>query len=131
MISTKRNTIGIIKMLHLKKNILFDIKQYVDDINDNVYKQPFKRQQLKKGWTEDWIGIYSKKDPHPITECSEYYLDDKEFILEAVKIDPECIKYASKRLKEDSDIIKVVIKKNLKIAKKYISKEILKKLKSK
>jgi len=131
MTSTKRNTIGIIKMLQLQKNILFEIKKYVDDINDNVYKQPARRMGLKKGFSEDFIDIYSKKDLHPITECSEYYLDDKEFILEAIKIDPECVKYASKRLKEDSDIIKVVIKKNLKIAKKYISKEILKKLKSK
>ena len=118
-------------MLQIKKNILFDIKQYVDDIKDNVYKQPARRMALKKGFSEDFIGIYSKKDPHPITECSEYYLDDKEFILEAVKIDPECLKYASKRLKEDLDIIKVVFKKRPSIAKKHISKEILKQFKSK
>jgi hypothetical protein len=113
-------------MSQIKKNILFDIKQYADDISDNVYKQPARRMLSKKGFSKDFIDIYSKKDPHPITECSEYYLDDKEFILEAVKIDPECIKYVSKRLKEDPDIIKIVIKKNLKIAKKYIPKQFLK-----
>jgi len=116
-------------MLHLKKNILLDIKKYVDDINDTEYKQIARRRLVKKGFSKDFIDIYSKKDPHPITECSEYYLDDKEFILEAVKIDPECLKYASKRLKEDLDIIKAVIKKRPSIAKKYISNEILKKLK--
>lgn len=117
-------------MLQIKKNILFDIKQYVDDINDTD-SQILRRRLVKKGFSKDFIDIYSKKDPHPITECSEYYLDDKEFILEAVKIDPECLKYASKRLKEDLDIIKVVFKKKPSIAKKYISKEILKQLKSK
>jgi hypothetical protein len=115
-------------VLHLQKNILFEIKKYLDDITNY---QSARKYAVKKGLSKNFIDIYSKKDPHPITECSEYYLDDKEFILEAIKIDPECVKYASKRLKEDSDIIKVVIKKNLKIAKKYISKEILKKLKSK
>ncbi len=118
-------------MLHLKKNILFDIKKYVDDINDTDYKQIARRRLVKKGFSKDFIDIYNKKDPHPITECSEYYLDDKEFILEAVKIDPECLKYASKRLKEDLDIIKVVFKKRPSIVKKYISKEILKKFKIK
>ena len=115
-------------MLHLKKNILFEIKKYVDDIN---HKQPLRRYSLKLGLSKGFIDIYSKKDPHPISECSEYYLDDKEFILEAVKIDPECLKYASKRLKEDLDIIKVVFKKRPSIAKKQISKEILKQFKSK
>jgi hypothetical protein len=115
-------------MLHLKKNILFEIKKYLDDITNN---QSARKMASKKGFSKDFINIYSKKDPHPITECSEYYLDDKEFILEAVKIDPECLKYASKRLKEDLDIIKVVFKKKPLIAKKHISKEILKKFKSK
>jgi hypothetical protein len=113
-------------MLHLQKNILFEIKKYLDDITNN---QSVRKYAIKKGLSKTFIDIYSKKDPHPITECSEYYLDDKEFILEAVKIDPECLKYASKRLKEDLDIIKVVFKKRPSIAKKYISNEILKKLK--
>lgn len=128
MTSTKPNTIGIIKMLHLQKNILFEIKKYLDDTTNN---QSARKYAVKKGLSKNFIDIYSKKDPHPITECSEYYLDDKEFILEAVKIEPECLKYASKRLKEDLDIIKVVFKKKPSIAKKYISKEILKKFKSK
>lgn len=115
-------------MLHLKKNILREIKIYLDDTTN---KQSMLKMMLKKGFSKDFINIYSKKDPHPITECSEYYLDDKEFILEAVKIDPECLKYASKRLKEDLDIIKAVFKKRPSIVKKYISKEILKKFKSK
>jgi hypothetical protein len=115
-------------MLHLQKNILFEIKKYLDDITNN---QSARKYAVKKGLSKNFIDIYSKKDPHPITECSEYYLDDKEFILEAVKIDPECLKYASKRLKEDLDIIKVVFKKRPSIAKKQISKEILKQFKSK
>ncbi len=115
-------------MLYLKKNILREIKIYLDDTTN---KQSMLKMMLKKGFSKDFINIYSKKDPHPITECSEYYLDDKEFILEAVKIDPECLKYVSKRLKEDLDIIKVVFKKRPSIVKKYISKEILKKFKSK
>ena len=115
-------------MLHLQKNILFEIKKYLDDITNN---QSARKYAIKKGLSKNFIDIYSKKDPHPITECSEYYLDDKEFILEAVKIDPECLKYASKRLKEDLDIIKVVFKKRPSIAKKQISKEILKQFKSK
>jgi hypothetical protein len=32
-------------MLHLKKNILFEIKKYVDDID---HKQPLRRYSLKK-----------------------------------------------------------------------------------
>ena len=112
----------------LQKNILFEIKKYLDDITNN---QSARKYAVKKGLSKNFIDIYSKKDPHPITECSEYYLDDKEFILEAVKIDPECLKYASKRLKEDLDIIKVVFKKRPSIAKKQISKEILKQFKSK
>lgn len=125
MTSTKRNTIGIIKMLHLQKNILFEIKKYLDDTTNN---QSARKYAVKKGLSKNFIDIYSKKDPHPITECSEYYLDDKEFILEAVKIEPECLKYASKRLKEDLDIIKVVFKKNLQLLKNIFLKKFLKSL---
>jgi hypothetical protein len=69
--------------------------------------------------------FYSKKSKHPLSECSEYYLDDMDFIIKAIKIDPISIKFASKRLRQDTKIAKIVLKKDKKLANKYIFKKTL------
>jgi len=50
-----------------------------------------------------------KAEPH-ILEESIAYLDDKDFMLEAIKIDPFCLKFASERLKNDKTIVKATLK---------------------
>ena len=59
---------------------------------------------------------------------SEYYLDDKDFIKKAISIDPNSIKYASKRLRQDKTIAKLILKKDKKLANKYIFKKTLKEI---
>ena len=43
-------------------------------------------------------------------EDVEAYFDDKDFMLEAVKIDAYCLKYASERLKNNKIIVKAAAK---------------------
>jgi len=69
--------------------------------------------------------FYSKKSKHPLSECSEYYLDDKDFITKAIKLDPNSIKFASKTLRQDKQIAKLILKKDKKLANKYIFKKTL------
>ena len=69
--------------------------------------------------------FYSKKSKHPLSECSEYYLDDKDFITKAIKLDPNSIKFASKTIRQDKQIAKLILKKDKKLANKYIFKKTL------
>jgi len=50
-----------------------------------------------------------KAEPH-ILEESVAYLDDKNFMLEAVKVDAYCLKFASERLKNNKIIVKAANK---------------------
>jgi len=55
-------------------------------------------------------------------------LDDKDFIKKAINIDSNSIKFASSRLRQDKTIAKLIIKKDKKLAKKYIFKKTLKEI---
>tara|TARA_B100001964_G_scaffold224585_1_gene271516 strand:- start:285 stop:488 length:204 start_codon:yes stop_codon:yes gene_type:complete len=57
------------------------------------------------------IIFIQKKSKHPLSECSEYYLNEKDFITKAIKLDPNSIKFASKTLRQDKQIAKLILKK--------------------
>jgi len=62
-----------------------------------------------KSWHRETIGMGYWHTKHPLTECSQYYLDDKEFIKAAIKITPWSYLFASKRLRNDLSITKLAI----------------------
>jgi len=64
-----------------------------------------------------------------LSECSEIYLDDKEFMSKAIRIDPNSIKFASKKLRQNKSIAKIILKKDKKLAKKFIFKKVLSEIK--
>jgi len=103
----------------MKKLFLGEIKAYIKDI---------KKRKLAKGMgihvTPFW-GLYSSRHAHPLSECSEAYLDDKEFMSKAIKIDPNSIQFASKRLRQDKTIARLIFKKDKKLAKRFIYKKTL------
>ena len=90
--------------------------------------QGVRQHGRKLGLSKQFVNIYSKRDPHPLSECSEYYLDDKEFIKKAINIDPNSIKFASRNLRQDKTVAKLILKKNKKLAKKFIFKKTLKEI---
>ena len=106
----------------MKELVLNELKVYAKEVN-NKGMQGVRRHARKLGLSKQFISIYSKKDAHPLSECSEYYLDDKEFIKKAINIDPNSIKFASKRLRQDKTIAKLILKKAKKLADKYIFKK--------
>ena len=108
----------------MKELVLNELKVYAKEVN-NKGMQGVRRHARKLGLSKQFISIYSKKDAHPLSECSEYYLDDKEFIKKAINIDPNSIKFASKNLRQDKTIAKLILKKDKKLANKYIFKKIL------
>ena len=111
----------------MKELVLNELKVYAKEVN-NKGMQGVRRHARKLGLSKQFISIYSKKDAHPLSECSEYYLDDKEFIKKAINIDPNSIKFASKRLRQDKTIAKLTLKKDKKLADKYIFKKTLKEI---
>ena len=111
----------------MKELVLNELKVYAKEVN-NKGMQGARRHARKLGLSKQFISIYSKKDAHPLSECSEYYLDDKEFIKKAINIDPNSIKFASKRLRQDKTIAKLILKKAKKLADKYIFKKTLKEI---
>ena len=112
----------------MKELVLNELKVYAKEVN-NKGMQGVRRHARKLGLSKQFINIYSKKDAHPLSECSEYYLDDKEFIKKAINIDPNSIKFASKNLRQDKTIAKLILKKDKKLANKYVFKKILKQIK--
>ena len=113
----------------MKELVLNELKVYAKEVN-NKGMQGVRRHARKLGLSKQFISIYSKKDAHPLSECSEYYLDDKEFIKKAINIDPNSIKFASKRLRQDKTIAKLILKKDKKLAEKYIFKKTLNEIKN-
>ena len=111
----------------MKELVLNELKVYAKEVN-NKGMQGVRRHARKLGLSKQFINIYSKKDAHPLSECSEYYLDDKEFIKKAINIDPNSIKFASKNLRQDKTIAKLILKKDKKLADKYIFKKTLKEI---
>jgi len=86
----------------MKKNLNFsqiallnEIKTYNDEMRwDSYYFE----------------GYQHNPEPHTLEEAGEAYFDDKDFMLEAVKIDAYCLKYASERLKNNKIIVKAATK---------------------
>ena len=111
----------------MKELVLNELKVYAKEVN-NKGMQGVRRHARKLGLSKQFISIYSKKDAHPLSECSEYYLDDKEFIKKAINIDPNSIKFASSRLRQDKTIAKLILKKDKKLANKFIFKKTLKEI---
>ena len=107
--------------------VLNELKFYGKETNSKSL-QGVRQYARKLGLSSQFINIYSKRDSHPLSECSEYYLDDKDFIKKAINIDPNSIKFASSRLRQDKTIAKLIIKKDKKLAKKYIYKKTLKEI---
>ena len=114
----------------MKELVLNELKVYAKEVN-NKGMQGVRRHARKLGLSKQFINIYSKKDAHPLSECSEYYLDDKEFIKKAINIDPNSIKFASRNLRQDKTIAKLMLKKDKKLAEKYIFKKTLNEIKNK
>ena len=112
----------------MMKLVLNELKVYTKEINSKSL-QGVRQHGRKLGLSSQFINIYSKRDSHPLSECSEYYLDDKDFIKKAINIDPNSIKFASSRLRQDKIIAKLILKKDKKLAKKYIFKKTLKEIK--
>ena len=108
----------------MKDLVLNELKVYAKEINSKSI-QGARSHMKKKGLHGFADHFYSKKSKHPLSECSEYYLDDMDFIKKAIKIDPISIKFASKRLRQDTKIAKLVLKKDEKLANKYIFKKTL------
>ena len=114
----------------MKELVLNELKVYAKEVN-NKGMQGVRRHARKLGLSKQFINIYSKKDAHPLSECSEYYLDDKEFIKKAINIDPNSIKFVSRNLRQDKTIAKLMLKKDKKLAEKYIFKKTLNEIKNK
>ena len=108
----------------VKDLVLNELKVYAKEVNSKSI-QGARSHMKKKGLHGFADHFYSKKSKHPLSECSEYYLDDLEFIKKAIMIDPNSIKFASKRLRQDKKIARLVYKKDKKLAKKYIFKKTL------
>jgi len=108
----------------MKNLVLNELKVYAKEVNSKSI-QGARSHMKKKGLHGFADHFYSKKSKHPLSECSEYYLDDMDFIKKAIKIDPISIKFASKRLRQDTKIAKLVLKKDEKLANKYIFKKTL------
>ena len=67
----------------MKELVLNELKVYAKEVNSKSTQGV--RSHMKKlglhGFADDF---YSKKSKHPLSECSEYYLDDKDFITKAI-----------------------------------------------
>lgn len=111
----------------MKELVLNELKVYIKEVNSKSI-QGARSHMKKKGLHGFADHFYSKKSKHPLSECSEYYLDDLDFIKKAIKIDPNSIKFASSRLRQDKLIAKLIMKKDKKLAKKYIYKKTLKEI---
>ena len=114
----------------MQELVLKELKVYAKEVNSK-FMQRVRKRGRKLGFSKEFTNIYSKRDSHPLSECSEYYLDDKEFIKKAINIDPNSVKFISRRLRQDKTIAKLILKKNKKLAEKYIFKKTLKEIKNK
>lgn len=111
----------------MKELVLNELKVYIKEVNSKSI-QGARSSMKKKGLHGFADHFYSKKSKHPLSECSEYYLDDLDFIKKAIRIDPNSIKYASKKLRQNLQIAKLILKKDKKLAKRNIYKKILKEI---
>ena len=114
-------------MDRMKELVLSEVKVYAREIGDKGL-QGVRRHYLRLGLSKQFANTYSRRDSHPLSECSELYLDDKEFMSKAIRIDPNSIKFASKKLRQNKSIAKIILKKDKKLAKKFIYKKVLKEI---
>ena len=62
----------------MKELVLDELKIYADEINSNGNRI---FENIRLTWFACFASqTYSKKKQNPLLECSEYYLDDKDFI---------------------------------------------------
>ena len=97
----------------MKKLVLNELKVYVKETKSKSL-QKVKNHYQKLGLAGFADSIYSKESSHPLSECTESYLDDKDFIIKCIKLDPDSFDYASNRLKQDKQILKLIPKKIIK-----------------
>jgi len=81
----------------MKELVLNELKVYAKETSSKSL-QKVRSSYKKLGLHGFADHFYSKKSKHPLSECSEYYLDDKDFITKAIKLDPNSIKFASQNL---------------------------------
>ena len=119
----------------MQELVLRELKIYIQDTTTpsrknlrSLLRKPFKTSTGTARLSAGFIDIYSKRDPNPLEECSEYYLDDIKFMKKAIKIHPSSIKYASKKIRQNKSIAKLMLKENKKLAQKYIYKNTLKEI---
>ena len=108
----------------MKDLVLLAIKDYKKDLD-------IRKLAREKGVRNFrfWLGMAGPRDPHPLSECTDAYLEDLKFMSKAVKIDPNSIKFASKKLRQNKTFAKLCLKKDKKLAQKFIYKKILDELK--
>ena len=109
----------------MKELVLNELKVYVKETKSKSL-QKVKNHYQKLGLAGFADSIYSKESSHPLSECTESYLDDKDFIIKCIKLDPDSFDYASNRLKQDKQILKLIPKKTLKKPVTIDKKEALK-----
>ena len=69
----------------MKDLVLNELKVYAKEVNSKSI-QGVRSHMTKKGLHGFADHFYSKKSKHPLSECSEYYLDDLDFIKKAGKV---------------------------------------------
>ena len=107
----------------MKDLVLGAIKSYAEDLRI--------RKIARKEGVRDfryWLGVSGPRDPHPLSECTDAYLEDLEFMSKAVKIDSNSIKFAPKKLRQNKSFAKIILKIDEKLAKKFIFKKTLNEL---
>ena len=75
--------------------LIEEIKNYNDEMRWDSYSRD---------------GDHHKAELHPLEKAGKTYLDDKDFVLEAVKIDAKSLVFVSEKLKNNKTIVKAAIK---------------------
>ena len=97
----------------MKKNLNFAQTALLNEIK--VYNDEMR-------WDSYYFeGYQHDAEPHTLEEAGEAYLDDKDFMLEAVKIDSKSLEFASMKLKKNKTIVKAAIKQSAYWGYKYTS----------
>lgn len=63
-----------------------------------------------KDWHSEGLGLGRWIGTHPLKEAPKKYLDDEKFIRAAIKIDTWSYMFASKRLRNELSIVKLMYK---------------------
>tara|TARA_B100000965_G_C19539370_1_gene734861 strand:- start:84 stop:743 length:660 start_codon:yes stop_codon:yes gene_type:complete len=109
------------KIKKIKKDLLLEILDYNNDGKwDNAVHYP---RRLNK-----FTGKYQDSTTHPLKGAGYEYIDDLKFMYKVVSVDElgYSLKYASKKLKNNKDLVKKAIFKNPYRGFEYASKELKK-----